>query len=256
MSLYVKIKKSLGEFSLNVEFEAGNEVLALLGASGCGKSMTLRCIAGVVKPDEGKIVLDGETIFDSEKKINLPPQKRHVGLLFQNYALFPNMTVEQNIRTVLARAGRSQNDREHLASLMKSFYIEGLEDHYPSQLSGGQQQRVALARIIASGPKIIMLDEPLSALDSFLRWQLEQELMRLLESYPGTTLYVSHNRDEIYRICEKSASSTKAGRSQSARWNRYSSGQPPWPPRCSPAAKITQGSWRRPRAVSKRLTGI
>ena len=203
MSLSVKIKKNLGEFKLDVEFEAGNEVLALLGASGCGKSMTLRCIAGVVKPDEGKIVLDGETLFDSEKKINLPPQRRHVGLLFQNYALFPNMTVEQNIRTVLARAGKSGDDREHLSQLMKSFYIDGLEDHYPAQLSGGQQQRVALARILASGPRIIMLDEPLSALDSFLRWQLERELMRMLETFPGTTLYVSHNRDEIYRICTK-----------------------------------------------------
>ena len=203
MSLSVRIKKNLGEFKLDVEFEAGNEVLALLGASGCGKSMTLRCIAGVVKPDEGRIVLDGETLFDSDKKINLPPQQRHVGLLFQNYALFPNMTVEQNIRSVLARAGHRQDDREHLSQLMRSFYIDGLEDHYPSQLSGGQQQRVALARIIASGPRIIMLDEPLSALDSFLRWQLEQELMRLLETFPGTTLYVSHNRDEIYRICEK-----------------------------------------------------
>ena len=206
MSLYVRIKKTLGEFKLNVEFEAGNERLALLGASGCGKSMTLRCIAGVVKPDEGEIVLDGVTLFNSEKKINLRPQQRHVGLLFQNYALFPNMTVEQNIRSVLARADKESDsaaEAARLASLMKSFYIDGLEHHYPSQLSGGQQQRVALARILASGPKIIMLDEPLSALDSFLRWQLEQELVRLLEHFGGTTLYVSHNRDEIYRICEK-----------------------------------------------------
>jgi molybdate transport system ATP-binding protein len=203
MSIYVKIKKSLGEFQLNIEFEAQNEVLALLGASGCGKSMTLKCIAGIVCPDEGVIIVNGNTLFDSKKHINLSPQKRHVGLLFQNYALFPNMTVRQNIYSVLQHR-RGQTDPEsRLKKLMESFYIKGLEDHYPVQLSGGQQQRVALARILASEPSIIMLDEPLSALDSYLRWQVEQELIQMLENFDGTTLYVSHNRDEVFRICEK-----------------------------------------------------
>ncbi|MCE5201837.1 MAG: ATP-binding cassette domain-containing protein [Synergistaceae bacterium] len=203
MSIYVKIKKSFGDFALDVEFEAENDVLALFGASGCGKSMTLKCISGVVRPDEGRIIVDGAILFDSKKKINIPPQDRHVGLLFQNYALFPNMTVEQNIMSVLARGKKCRNKGERLRSLMESFYINGLEHHYPVQLSGGQQQRVALARILASDPSIIMLDEPLSALDSYLRWQLEQELVQLLESFRGTTLYVSHNRDEVYRICGK-----------------------------------------------------
>jgi molybdate transport system ATP-binding protein len=203
MSLYVKIKKRLGSFLLDAEFEAGNEILALLGASGCGKSMTLKCIAGVERPDEGRIVIDGITLFDSEKKIDVFPQKRRVGLLFQNYALFPNMTVEQNIMSVLISRMAKEDAKKRLACLTESLYISGLESHYPVQLSGGQQQRVALARILASDPSIIMLDEPLSALDSYLRWQLEQELVRLLENFGGTTVYVSHNRDEVYRICGK-----------------------------------------------------
>jgi molybdate transport system ATP-binding protein len=200
MSLYVSIKKNYGSFALEAEFEAKNETMALLGASGCGKSLTLRCIAGIVRPDEGLIVSNGTTLFDSRKGINLSPQKRRVGLLFQNYALFPNMTVEGNIMAVLSKSGR-QNRRERFSSLVKKFYIGGLENHYPAQLSGGQQQRVAIARIMASDPSLLMLDEPLSALDSYLRWQLEDELAKTLGSFPGETLYVSHNRDEVLRLC-------------------------------------------------------
>ncbi|MDO4560928.1 MAG: ATP-binding cassette domain-containing protein [bacterium] len=204
MSAIVNFKKKLGSFSLEVDFEAGNEVLALLGGSGCGKSMTLKCIAGIVTPDEGRIVVDGVTFFDSKKGINLKPQQRRTGLLFQNYALFPNMTTRQNIMTVFEHgAGRSANKEERYQEIAKRFFITGLEDHYPSQLSGGQQQRVALARIMASDPAVIMLDEPLSALDSFLHWQLELKLARILREYSGTTLYVSHNRDEVYRLCDR-----------------------------------------------------
>ena len=187
---------------MDVKFEAGNEIMALLGASGCGKSMTLKCIAGVVRPDEGIIVVDGVTLFDSKKGINLSPQKRRVGFLFQSYALFPNMTVRQNIMAVLKLGGRTDCEKR-FESLTDRFYIRGLEDHHPSQLSGGQQQRVAIARIMASDPTIIMLDEPLSALDSYLRWQVENELIDILDEFKGTTLYVSHNRDEVYRICER-----------------------------------------------------
>ncbi len=202
MALSVDIRKKMGEFLLDVRFEAEDEALALLGSSGCGKSVTLRCIAGVLRPDEGRIVLDGRTLFDSEAGVNLPPQQRSVGLLFQNYALFPNMTVERNILSVLKKERKSRR-RERLEALLDRFYLRGLEAHYPSQLSGGQQQRVALARILASGPSLIMLDEPLSALDSYLRWQLEMELVRLLEGFEGTTLYVSHNRNEVYRLCSR-----------------------------------------------------
>ncbi|MDR1136979.1 MAG: ATP-binding cassette domain-containing protein [Synergistaceae bacterium] len=200
MSIYAKIKKNLGSFALDIEFDAPNEVMGLLGASGCGKSMTLGCIAGIVKPDEGRIVSDGVTLFDSENGINIPPQKRNVGLLFQNYALFPNMTVEENIMAILSRRTHKET-AARFHSLAEKFHFLGLEKRYPSQLSGGQQQRVALARIIASGPSVIMLDEPLSSLDSYLRWQMESELVSTLEEFGGTTLYVSHDRGEIYRIC-------------------------------------------------------
>ncbi|MDR3331338.1 MAG: ATP-binding cassette domain-containing protein [Synergistaceae bacterium] len=200
MSIYVRAKKNMGPFVLDVEFETGGGVTGLLGASGCGKSVTLGCIAGIVRPDEGRIVMDGVTLFDSEKGINLAPQKRKVGLLFQNYALFPNMTAEGNIKSVLALGGRTDVGGR-FRSLIEKFYLGGLENHYPATLSGGQRQRVALARIMASDPRIIMLDEPLSALDSYLRWQLEGELIRILEEFGGTTLYVSHSRDEVYRLC-------------------------------------------------------
>lgn len=200
MSLYVNIKKSLGSFTLDAEFEAGNEILALFGSSGCGKSMTLKCIAGVEKPDEGVIIADGVTLFDSQKGISLPPQKRNIGLLFQNYALFPNMTVAENITSVL-KLRQGINVKEELEAIMEYFYIKGLEEHHPSQLSGGQQQRAALARMLAGAPQAVMLDEPISALDSCLRWQLGEELLRHLRDFKGTAIYVSHDRDEVFRMC-------------------------------------------------------
>ncbi len=204
MSLFVDIKKDFGSFYLDVTFEAENEVLGLLGASGCGKSMTLRAIAGIITPDEGRIVLDGKTLFDSKKHINLTPQKRHLGLLFQNYALFPNMNVYQNIKTGLVRE-KMDNDEKNAAirHIMDRFFLEGLEKHRPGQLSGGQQQRVALARILVSNPHVLMLDEPFSALDSYLRWEVETKLSDVLAEFSGTTLIVSHDRDEIYRLCDR-----------------------------------------------------
>lgn len=204
MALYVDIEKDLGGFRLQTQFESEKGVLGILGASGCGKSMTLRCIAGLVKPDRGKIVLDGETLFDSERHINLPPQRRHVGLLFQNYALFPNMTVQQNL---MAGIRSREKDRKQavseIALMISRFHLEGLEDHRPSQLSGGQQQRAALARILLSRPRLLMLDEPFSALDGYLRWNMELELYDILEDFDSTILFVSHSRDEIYRICDR-----------------------------------------------------
>ena len=203
MAISVDIKKSFRDFRLDVRFEADNEVLALLGASGCGKSMTLKCIAGVEKPDEGRIVLDGRVLFDSGRKINLPPQQRRTGYLFQHYALFPNMTVAENIASGIRLPKRERGGI--VAEKIKAFCLDGLENRYPAQISGGQQQRVALARILASRPQILMLDEPFSALDSYLRWQMEQEVTDVLDSFAGTTLFVSHNRDEVYRICDRIA---------------------------------------------------
>lgn len=203
MSLFVDIEKTLGSFRLNVKFEAENETVAVFGSSGCGKSMTLKCIAGIVTPDKGKIVIDGKTLFDSEKKINLPPQKRSVGYLFQNYALFPNMTVEQNVAIGAGEGLRSEGVRKKVKDKIDAFHLTGLEKRYPNQLSGGQKQRVALARIMASSPTALMLDEPFSALDDYLKWQLEQEIMNMLDGYGKTTLLVSHNRGEVYRLCNK-----------------------------------------------------
>lgn len=198
MSLYCEIKKKLNNFALDIKFEAEDETVALMGASGCGKSMTLRCIAGIERPDSGKIVINGKTVFDSEKKICLPPQERRTGYLFQDYALFPNMTVLKNIRTVLPK------DRaDELDAIISTFHLEGLENHYPAQLSGGQKQRCALARMMVSKPEIIMLDEPFSALDSYLRWQMELEMTAAIEKFAKTVLFVSHDRDEVYRISDR-----------------------------------------------------
>ena len=205
MSIYVDIEKDFGSFQLKAKFEAGNETLALLGASGCGKSMTLRCIAGIVTPDRGKIILDGVTLFDSEKKINLPPQKRHTGLMFQNYALFPNMTVLQNIKAGAKREKDSKIREDMIQSTLEQFDLKDLADRYPHQLSGGQQQRVALARILVSNPGILLLDEPFSALDSHLRFKLEQEVRRVIKQFGKTVLLVSHDRDEVYRMSDRVA---------------------------------------------------
>ena len=202
MSLYVDIEKQLGSFHLRVQFQAENEVTALLGASGCGKSMTLRCIAGIVTPDRGRIVLHDRVLFDSEKKVNLPPQQRKLGYLFQNYALFPNMTVEKNILCGI-RTGSRREKSAALADALRRFRLEGLERHYPAQLSGGQQQRVVLARILCTRPEAILLDEPFSALDSFLKWNLELELSDLLADFQGPILWVSHDRGEVFRNCKK-----------------------------------------------------
>ena len=156
MELEVKIRKKLRGFDLAVEFSVQDEVLALLGASGCGKSMTLKCIAGIEKPDEGRILLNGRTLFDSEKGVNLAPQKRRVGYLFQDYALFPNMTVAENI-TFSAR-GTKEEKRKLLERELARFSLAGLEDSYPKELSGGQKQRTAFARILASDAELLLLD--------------------------------------------------------------------------------------------------
>lgn len=197
MSLKVNIKKRLGNFNLDVAFETERGVFAILGASGCGKSMTLKCIAGIETPDEGRIELNGRVLYDSAKKINLTPQKRRVGYMFQDYALFPNMTVEQNIKAGMGK----HPEKEKVRSYINRFRLEGMEKHYPAQLSGGQKQRVAMARMIASEPDILLLDEPFSALDSYLKWELEQEMRDMLAEVQKPVLFVSHNRDEVYRLC-------------------------------------------------------
>lgn len=203
MSLEVNIEKKLDGFTLRAAFTAGNTSTALLGASGCGKSMTLRCIAGIIKPDRGRIVLDGRVLFDSTQHIDLPPQQRGVGLLFQNYALFPNMTVEQNLLCGLKAEKDPTTRRAACAEMLRAMRLEPLAKRYPAQLSGGQQQRTALARILVGKPRILMLDEPFSALDSYLREEVEGEVGSLLANFAGTALLVTHNRDEAYRLCKE-----------------------------------------------------
>ncbi|WP_418724830.1 sulfate/molybdate ABC transporter ATP-binding protein [Dysosmobacter sp.] len=213
MSLSVDIEKRMGDFHLEVRFEAEGETLALLGASGCGKSVTLKCVAGILTPDRGRITLDGVPLFDSAAKIDLPPQKRRVGYLFQQYALFPNMTVRQNI----AAAVRDRRQRASVAAdKLRQFQLEAVADLRPGQLSGGQQQRCALARILASEPGAILLDEPFSALDSYLKHQLELELWETLSAFPGPVIWVSHDRGEVLRNCPRVCVMDQ-GRSQAVR---------------------------------------
>lgn len=201
MRLEADIRKDFGEFFLDVHFASDSGHIGILGASGCGKSMTLRCVAGILTPDEGRIVLNGRVLFDSERHINLKPQQRHVGYLFQNYALFPNMTVEQNIRSGL-HGMRKEAQHARVQEMIRKFALNGLEKHFPDQLSGGQQQRTALARIMACSPDMILLDEPFSALDAYLRDRMQQEILDLLKGYTGIAVLVSHNRDEVYRFSD------------------------------------------------------
>lgn len=202
MSLQAVIKKRFSGFTLEASLHTEGGVLGILGASGCGKSMTLKCIAGIETPDEGRIVLNDRVLYDSSKGINLPPQKRNVGYLFQNYALFPNMTVEANISAGLN--GTRAEKQAAVDKMIKRFKLEGLEKRFPSQLSGGQQQRVALARILIYEPDVIMLDEPFSALDFYLKEQMQFQVKEVLQSYTGNTLLVTHSRDEVYRFCDYS----------------------------------------------------
>lgn len=222
LRLGVDIKKKLKEFSLDLEFQAGKGCLGILGPSGCGKSMTLKSIAGIVKPDSGRIAIQyaqgeaagGRVLYDSSLKVNQKPQVRRVGYLFQNYALFPNMTVEQNILTGLnslgSRIAASRRSRtltsgqkdDKVKEMIRRFCLEGLEKRYPGQLSGGQQQRVALARILAYEPEVLLLDEPFSAMDTYLREGLRLELSKVIKDYNGVTVMVTHDRDEAYQLCD------------------------------------------------------
>ena len=200
MSIHLEIHKKLGEFSLDVNLHTQARRIGILGASGCGKSMTLKCIAGIEKPDQGVIRLDDRVLFDSSQKINPKPQKRNVGYLFQNYALFPTMTVRENISVGIK--GSKEEKRQMVDRMIDKFQLQGLDRRLPMELSGGQQQRVALARIMAYSPDAILLDEPFSALDLYLKDRLQHELLDMLQDYDGTVIMVSHSRDEIYRFSQ------------------------------------------------------
>ena len=188
---------------IDLTINAG-EFVTLLGPSGCGKTTTLRMIAGLETPTSGKIIIDGTPVFDSEKGINVPPSKRNVGFLFQNYALWPHMTVYQNIAFGLQNLKwDSRRIRERVAELLALLKIEQFEKRYPSELSGGQQQRVAIARTLAPNPKILFMDEPLSNLDAKLRTEIRVELKRLHSTTDSTFVYVTHDQLEAMTLSTK-----------------------------------------------------
>ncbi|MCC5630877.1 molybdate ABC transporter permease subunit [Nostoc sphaeroides CHAB 2801] len=199
--LLVNIEKILPSFDLKVTFTTDEQPLGLLGGSGAGKSMILRCLAGIETPTNGRIVLNDRVLFDSEQRINLPSRDRRIGFLVQNYALFPHMSVAQNIAFGLPKGLSPGSIKVQVEEQLIAMQLQGLGDRYPHQLSGGQQQRVALARALASQPEALLLDEPFSALDTHLRSQLEQQMTETLADYQGVTLLVTHNMEEAYRIC-------------------------------------------------------
>ena len=199
--LVIDIEKQLPEFDLHIALHCVDKSIGVLGASGTGKSMLLKCIAGMETPSSGRIVINGKVLFDSAKKINLLSRDRNIGFLFQNYALFPHLTVAQNIAFGLPKGLTALQIKQKVSEQLHSIELQGFGDRYPHQLSGGQQQRVALARALVSQPDILLLDEPFSALDTHLRSQMERELISALSNYSGTTLFVTHNIEEAYRIC-------------------------------------------------------
>lgn len=202
MALEVRFRKRLASFILAPDFSCEAEPLAILGPSGAGKSMTLRCIAGLERPDEGSIRLNGRTLFDSNTGINLPARQRGIGLLFQNYALFPHLTVIQNVVFGAQQIPRGELDARAQQQIT-DVHLEGLEHRLPRELSGGEQQRAALARALATDPKALLLDEPLSALDTYLRSKIEQQLITTLAQFRKPALYVTHNIEEAYRVSTK-----------------------------------------------------
>ena len=198
MRLQADFIKKIKTGTISISLDLEDTVLGILGRSGCGKSVTLRCLAGILQPDVGTILLDGEQLFDSVKKISLKPQQRRIGYLFQNYALFPNMTVRENISFDLEERKESAWAEE----LLERFYLSEVADLRPSLLSGGQQQRTAMARMLAARPRVLLLDEPFSALDSFLRKEMMREVKALLQQFGGVSIIVSHNKEEIYDLTQ------------------------------------------------------
>ena len=195
--LELNIKKKLNNFTLDIECKLESNRIGILGGSGAGKSMILKMLAGIEKPDKGYIKLDDQLLFDSEKKIDIKPKDRHIGYCFQNYALFPNLTVYENIVIGLSKSERADADK-----YLEKFELTKIKDSKPNKISGGQAARVAMARILIRKPKALLFDEAFSALDIYLRDHIQEEIASILDDFDGSAVFVSHSRDEIYRLCE------------------------------------------------------
>jgi ABC-type sulfate/molybdate transport systems ATPase subunit len=199
MALEIQIAKKLPDFTLEVSFTAGDTPLGILGPSGAGKTMLLRCIAGLERPDRGRIVLDHRVLLDTTEGIHVPARARRMGMLFQHYALFPHRTVAENVAFGLSNLP-NQKQAERVRVLLERAHATGLDRRYPRELSGGERQRVALARALATEPEALLLDEPLSALDTHLRSQVEAHLQDTFKMYRRPALLVTHNIEEAYRL--------------------------------------------------------
>jgi len=200
--LSVEITKRLPEFTLDVAWSAGDGVAVLFGPSGAGKTLTLQCLAGLIRPDAGRIVVDDRVLFDSATGVDLPPQHRRVGYVFQGYALFPHLTVGQNVAFGLRDRPRAER-LARAAEVMERLGLGGLEHRRPGELSGGQRQRVALGRALAIDPALLLLDEPLSALDAPLRRSLRDELRTILRGWGTAAVLVTHDFTEAYQLADR-----------------------------------------------------
>lgn len=202
ITLSVQFKKALAGFSLDVSWQAGREIVVLFGPSGAGKSLTFQVIAGLVVPDEGHIQL-GDTVFhDTRARIDLPPQSREIGYLFQHYALFPHMTTRENI-LYGHRQPRSREAVADFEAMLARFHLEGLEQRYPGELSGGQRQRVALARALMRRPRVLLLDEPLSAVDLAVRRSIRNELRSLQRTLGIPMVIITHDLGEALALADR-----------------------------------------------------
>lgn len=195
--LELNIKKKLNNFTLDIECKLDSNRIGILGGSGAGKSMILKMLAGIEKPDKGYIKLDDRLLFDSEKKTDIKPKDRHIGYCFQNYALFPNLTVYENIVIGLSKSERADADK-----FLEKFELTKIKNSKPNKISGGQAARVAMARILIRKPKVLLFDEAFSALDIYLRDHIQEEIAQILEDFEGSAIFVSHSRDELYRLCD------------------------------------------------------